>query len=182
MTEIEYIEHLERLDREKCAHPLMTMLKTGFSVVNCVYLRLVLDSQPAPVPSFDLKVLYARKSRLFGERAQASNKMCDLPEDSRYDRDRADYSQKIQAIQRDIETVMQEIARHERGIYMPAADNALPVDRAALIKKQLSVRASLSRARSKAKHAKKEEKADADAKVLKYEKELSDVENRLKNP
>lgn len=182
MTPEQYIEHVERLDGNRCTHPLMATLKTCFSVVNCVYLRLVLDSEPAPVQSFDLTLLYARKSRLFGERAQASNKMCDLPDDTKHDRARADYSMKIQAIQREIEAVMQDIGRHERGIYAPAADNALPADREALRQKLLSLRASRSRARKQAKAAKTPEgKAEADAKVMKYEKDLSDVENLLRN-
>ena len=174
MTPEQYIEHVERLDGNRCTHPLMATLKTCFSVVNCVYLRLVLDSEPAPVQSFDLTLLYARKSRLFGERAQASNKMCDLPDDTKHDRARADYSMKIQAIQREIEAVMQDIGRHERGIYA--------ADRVALRQKLLSLRASRSRARKQAKAAKTPEgKAEADAKVMKYEKDLSDVENLLRN-
>jgi hypothetical protein len=177
MTKEEYIAHLERLDSERCTHPFMKSLKRGYSTPNCVYLRVVLASQPAPAQSFELTLLYARKTRLFGERAKASNQMCELPDDAKHDHARADYSLKIQAIQREIATTMREIERHERGIYVPAQDVAMPADRASLIKKQLSLRASLSRARKSVKTG----KPGATENVAKYQKELSDVENRLKN-
>lgn len=180
MSEQEYIEHLERLDRGGCAHPLMCFLRQGYTAVTVAYMRRVLESVPKEVVvgNIALKMLYVRKSRLFGERAQASNAMCDLPEDAKHDAARADWSRKIQALQGEISDVMKEIAQHERGIYIAAlAPDEVPADRAELIKKMLVLRASLSRARKEEKN----KKPGADQKVLKYQKELSDVESRIKN-
>ncbi len=183
MTEREYIEHLESLEASRCKHPLMRTLRKGFSKANAVYLHHLLKSQPAAAPApaapFNLKVLYVRKSKLFGQRASLSNKMCDLPEDPGYDKQRAKYSDQIQAVQEEIEEVMEQIEAAERGDLPPAEKPELPATEAELIRRLASLRASRSRQRNIEKIARGEKLEKCRTEIGRLEKLITDVETAL---
>ena len=195
MTEEEYIGHVDALMRSKCGHPLMPSLQRGWSKANVMYLRAVLKVQPhPPAPSpmergsepppaatpFSLKVLYMRKSKLFGQRASLSNKMCDLPEGKEHDRKRARYSDDIQSVQRDIEAVMREIADVESGEMREISEKPdLPNNEADLLRKLNSLRASRSRQRGIEKTAKGQKLEQCRQELKRLEKLITDVETAL---
>lgn len=200
MTEQQYIEQVDALMRSKCGHPLMPTLQRGWSKVNVMYLKAVLkvfspparvnptpdptperrgDAEAAAVP-FGLKVLYIRKSKLFGERASLSNKMCDLPEGKEFDRKRARYSDEIQSVQRDIEAVMREIADVENGEMRDFSEKPdLPNNEADLLRKLNSLRASRSRQRGIEKTAKNKQLEKCRIELKRLEKLITDVETAL---
>lgn len=189
MTEREYIEQMEVLEARKCTHPLMPTLRLGWSKANAMYLRHVLNSMPpdetdgkAEQP-FSLKVLYVRKSKLFGRRASLSNKMCDLPDDAEFDKKRAKFSDEIQAVQRDIEDVMREIASIEGGEIPGNRNNSekpeLPINEAALLRRLASLRASRSRQRGIEKTAKGKKLEKCRLELKRFEKLITDVETAL---
>lgn len=189
MTEQEYIEHLEALEAREYAHPLMATLRTGWSKANAVYMAHVLKSLPADEPeanaeeigaSVGLKVLYVRKSRLFGKRASLSNKMCDLPEDAEFDKKRAKYSDEIQGVQKEIEQVMRQISDMESG-EMPEnpAKPELPTSEADLLRKLASLRASRSRQRRLEKTASGEDLKRCRSEIERLENLITHVETAL---
>lgn len=195
MSEEQYIEQVDVLMRANCGHPLMQALQKGYSKANVMYLKAVLKSQPkqedppeTPPPGitideFSLKVLYVRKSRLFGERASLSNKMCDLPEGREYDKKRAKYSDDIQSVQRDIEAVMRDIAAAESGEMPENRNNAgkpeLPTNEADLLRKLASLRASRSRQRGIEKTAKGKKLEKCRQELRRLEKLITNVETAL---
>jgi hypothetical protein len=196
MTEQEYMEHMDALMRAKCGHALMPSLFRGYSKANVMYLKAVLksltptpspakkgDDPPAPgitIDEFSLKVLYVRKSRLFGERNSLSNKMCDLPEGKEYDKKRARYSDDIQSVQRDIEAVMREIVAAESGEMRQNSEKPeMPTNEADLLRKLNSLRASRSRQRGIEKTAKGKNLEKCRDELKRLEKLISDVETAL---
>ena len=183
MTEQQYIEHLEALERQRCSHPLMAILRKGYRKANVLYLQHVLKSapaaEPAPAPAFNLKVLYVRKSRLFGRRASLSNKMCDLPEDPAYDKQRAKFSDEIQAVQEEIEQVMEQIEAADRGEAPPAPAEDLPTTEADLLRRLASLRASRSRQRAIEKTATGDKPKKCRDEIARLEKLITDVETAL---
>lgn len=183
MTERQYIEHMEALEASKCGHALMPTLRKGYSRANVLYLQHVLKTlpaeDPAPVVAFNLKVLYVRKSKLFGQRASLSNKMCDLPEDPAYDKQRAKLSGEIQEVQRDIEDVMEQIDAAERGETPPAPAPDLPTTEADLLRRLASLRASRSRQRAIEKTTKGDKLKKCRDEIVRLDKLITDVETAL---
>lgn len=188
MSEREYIEALEALEARKCGHALMATLRRGFSKANVMYLRHVqksLTPDPSPVErgekaeNFGVKVLYVRKSKLFGQRASLSNKMCDLPEGAEYDKKRAEYSADIQAVQRDIEDVMRQISAAERGEMPESETPDLPTNEADLLRRLASLRASRSRQRGIEKTAKGDKLSKCREELTRLEKLITDVETAI---
>ena len=189
MTEHEYIEHLEALEALGYTHPLMATLRAGWSKANAMYMAHVLKTMPVEeeatnaeetAPAVGLKVLYVRKSRLFGQRASLSNKMCDLPEDAAFDKKRAKYSDEIQAVQGEIEHVMREIADMESG-EMPENPEKpeLPTSEADLLRRLASLRASRSRQRRLEKSASGKNLKKCQAELARLENLITHVETAL---
>lgn len=196
MKEEEYIGHVDALMRAKCGHPLMQTLQKGWSKVNVMYLKAVLKSMPhPPAPSpmesgsepppvaatpFGLKMLYVRKSKLFGGRASLSNKMCALPEGKEYDKKRARYSDDIQSVQREIEALMREIADTENGEMREFSEKPdLPNNEADLLRKLNSLRASRSRQRGIEKTAKGKQLEKCRQELKRLENLITNVETAL---
>lgn len=183
MTTEQYIDQVGRVQQFAPRHPLLPTLIQGHSKINEIYLahalRAIETEQAAQVP-LGLKKCYARKSMLFGQRDRLSNQMCDLDEDAKNDAKRADFSRRIQAVQRDIEAVMTEIAALEAGQVLPT-ENAprLPTDRAELVKKRASLRSSISQQRARLKSPKKAVREAAMAKIKELEDLLAHVEVAL---
>lgn len=180
MTEAQYIEKLGALQERAPGHPLLDeLLAGGHCRLNEIYLESALKTLPVvdqvadrpPVDDVELKRWYVLKSRLFGQRARLSNRMCDLPEDAKYDADRARLSGEIQNVQDEIEDAIQRIECLEAGEPVPPAPTGLPSDRADLLLKRNSLRSSISRARRNG-HA---------ATVEKLTQDLIHVEAALQN-
>lgn len=188
MTEDQYISKIELLASVGCNHPLWPKVRAGYSPANAIYLRSILETwEPPPQvqstqveESTALKVLYARKQRLFGERAQFSNKMCALPEERRFDEERGRYSDLIQAKQKEIKSVMREIALHEAGHTPVVVGGSLPMSEADQIRKLASLRAARSRKRANAKTLTGEDLAKCEADIEKFTKEIEYVESLSK--
>lgn len=197
MTEQDYIRNLGYLESHRCTHVLMDTLRSGFSAANAIYLAFVLDKfspEEEKVPEtvvfdengaempFSMKVLMSRKQKLFGERAQLSNKMCQLPEGSEYDRERAKFSDLIREVQQQIETLNREMRLKERG-FETADGNAsdLPKDQIGLIKKLQSLRASRSRKRKQAETAKGDDLKRINGEIDNYNKRIAEIESIIED-
>lgn len=168
----EYNEKVDRVSRLSPRHPLLPSLLKGYSKINLIYLDKALKTLPAPPPAparpDSLKLLYVRKSALFGRRASLSNKMCDLPDSPKNDKARARIIDEILDVQREIEEVFERIEILESGGDVVPEDVDLPADKSELLKKRLSLRSAISRARKKNSPT-----------LSRLEKQLSDVERAI---
>ncbi len=165
MTRADYDINLKLVERRLPTHPLLRVLRGGWSDVNVMYMEAVLEQLEAlPEEVIDEKVeneegafpkipandpvmirLQQEKSRLFGERAKLSNKFHDCETDDQ----RAFLSDEIQAIQGDIERVKKQIRNYELGgkLPEPEADGSfqVPGDPYERVRKLDSLRSSESR-------------------------------------
>ncbi len=157
MTEQEYIEDLAALTLLDPAHILLNRLREGFSVPNKYLLigalkkareiaeSVVIEEVVIEVDCDDfLKGLYNRKSTLFCDRRKLSNTF----HTCKSDRERADVSDNIQGVQRNIEQVMRDIKIYQdKGMIEVQEKYPVPADP---LKRQLliqSLRSSISRKR-----------------------------------
>ena len=165
MTRADYNINLKLVERRMPTHPLLRVLRGGWSDVNVMYMKAVLEQLEAlPEEVIDEKTdieenafpkipandpvmirLQKEKSRLFGERAKLSNKFhdCDTDEQRSY------LSDDIQAVQADIERVKKQIRRYELDgrVPEPEADGTfqVPGDPYERVRKLDSLRSSESR-------------------------------------
>jgi len=141
---------LEFLIEQNPNHVLLPQLQKGHSTINEVYLRHALNKiqpvkQVPPVDDVDLQKLYQIKSSLFGKRAKLSNRFHDCTTDAQ----RADLSDEIQVVQRQIERNMKAIKYYEEHGELPPQDQRFPIpkDPFAIVRKRNSLRSSISRLR-----------------------------------
>jgi len=190
MTESQYNNNLEYLQRHDPTHRLLPKLERGYSRVNVIYLKKALDtmSESEPEPKAEkkekpkantdpgLKKLYIQKSNLFTERARLSNRFHELDTVE----SRASNSQQIQIIQRQIGKLHKSIAHYEEHGKLPDTkeeelyplpDSSLGIDR-----KIKSIRAMISQEKKKIiALAEEADKKGVDA----AEKRLSHLKNYL---
>jgi len=175
MTEAEYSVGLEIVQEQHPDYPLLRQLEGGYSKTNAVYLRYALKSLNAPVIDANdavLKKLNKEKSTLFGQRAKLSNGFheCDS------DRERANLSNQIQVVQREIGDKIKVIEHFEKTgeLPKPTLKYDIPADRYELAKKLASLRASISRYRRKIEDLAVQTDEHSRAKVVEINAKLQD--------
>lgn len=154
MTQEDYIAGLQWLELKQPGHPLLNTLKSGFSKLNKLYLEHALRSVPAiPKPKTSnekeevaIILLEKEKKSLYGRRAKLSNSFHECTTDAQ----RADVSDQIQLIQRQIETINQSLRHYEQtgeilSQEADSKDEPLSSNGVQLMKRRNSIRASVSR-------------------------------------
>lgn len=148
MTETQYTESLRNLQKEAPDHILLNVLIAGYSERNVVILRQTWkkieaqkEQKQQEPESPALEALHRKKSQLFTERRRLSNTF----HTCRTDGQRRAISEQIQAVQRDIESVMRQI---RAGQELPSEERYhVSTDPVARMKQVNSLRSSVSRKR-----------------------------------
>jgi len=191
MTQEDYIAGLELLMAKRPNHPLLRTLKEGFSKLNSVYMKHALKSIPNATsnepkhmdPDNDIvRKLMMEKRSLFGRRAKLSNNFHRCQTDA----DRANVSDDIQKVQRDIEVVMHNIDHYQKNGHLPKRNDKTEINLSGveLQKKLNSIRSNISIKKSTIKkyfrlpddHPNKKKIPDLEQKLKELEKEKQHVQ------
>lgn len=154
MTQEEYQNKLDNIERDNPGEVLLPLLRQGYSAVNVAYMRRAWarrrdDSEPvrrasvAEVSTTDpvLTDLYREKTRLFGLMNQQSNKFHQCKTDA----DRALNSKAVLSIWEDIQAVKARISFYLENGELPAEqEQPIPADPIQLVKFTQAVRVKIS--------------------------------------
>lgn len=157
MTAAQYNEHLERIEANNPAEPLLRVLRSGWSKINLIYLKSALNRLPKvdPQPENDdndettndandpiIRELWSQKGQLFRERAKFSNRFHDCTNDEQ----RKSNSEAILRIWDRIQDIQRKMEYYEDHGELPAGAERFPLpnDPAALLKKLMSIRSQIS--------------------------------------
>lgn len=203
MNEKDYIEHLAILEENAPAHPLLRVLRQGFSLINSKYLEHALRQsrqQAEPPPqTFDfedpeaeedtddpvedekLKTWRTQLRSLFRQREELSDKFHDLHTTE----ERAHNSEDIQIIQRNIARLMQRIRYYKvHGTLPPDDEGGFYVAKDGLeLSKQLnSLRANVSRKKRDLRELQEGDLSDMARmrQIEKAERKLAELRQNLK--
>jgi hypothetical protein len=190
MTADAYTTKLADLERLAPKHPLLTRLRQGSSPVNNVLLANELkkakENAQTSVPDDSvaderLKAMRVELRKLFSERAVLSNRFHACTTNT----DRADVSEDIQVVQRNIERLMEWIRQYIVHGTIPEANLKyyVPKDGLELSKKRNSLRSSISRKEKEIKGLRKGDLSDRvlARKVEAAENKLTDLKSQLVN-
>lgn len=151
MTQDEYIASVEWIRIKKPNHPLLKELGERFSAMNVIYCKKIIEQidgegevkEEVEVDELDPQLLieYRTRSTLFGRRAKLSNKFHDCTTDTQ----RANLSDDIQEVQRDIEICLRNIRIYKAtGNFPETEDEEEELTGVALMMKYRSVIANIS--------------------------------------
>lgn len=195
-----YQEALSALKLANPEHPLLRILSLAETAGNRLILNKALEKlQPPavviasievpvapdevytdPIGDAVLEGLHRQQSTLFGERRKLSNSFHDCQTDG----ERRNVSEAIQAVQRRIEHVRQQMRDYKAVGYIPAADEKYPVpeDPFKLLALRASLRASISRKGREARDlaaAEIDKQENASKKLALAENKLRELQNHL---
>ena len=151
MIKADYLAGVQLLMAQRPDHLLLETLKGGFSPLNVIYMKRALKDLPQPkvIEEVEIKkedtalhqVMIDKKS-LFGRRAKLSNTFHSCSSDA----DRANVSDDIQQVQRQIEGTLSSISFYKKNGTMPAKeeDTQINLSGIELIKRRNSLRSNIS--------------------------------------
>jgi hypothetical protein len=194
MSEKEYNEALINFIGQQPNHLLLPTLNTGYSKLNCIYLKAVIsklpqrsDTTPSISGDIDLKIdaqnpernkLLKHKSDLFVQRFKLSNKYHDYPYTPEFNSHRGDVSDKVLFVQKQIEEVMRKIKYFDSNGQTKPVDEKYRVPSTELGRKEklLSLGASISRKkRDLDKLSEMPDCKERDARIEQEEKKLKEL-------
>jgi hypothetical protein len=151
MSNQDYLAGVELLAMRKPDHPLLSIVRSGHTRLNELYLERALKdvigtkAEETEIPGADpvLVNLLKEKRTLYANRAKLSNSFHDCTSDE----SRANVSSSIQRIQRAIEAKNAELNYYQQHGKLPEGNQVdidVPDDPIALMNRLLSVRSSIS--------------------------------------
>lgn len=151
MSKQDYLAGVELLAMRKPDHPLLAIVRSGYTRLNELYLERALKdvigtkAEETEIPGADpvLVNLLKEKRTLYANRAKLSNSFHDCTSDE----SRANISSSIQRIQRAIEAKNAELNYYQQHGKLPEGNQVdidVPDDPIALMNRLLSVRSSIS--------------------------------------
>ena len=184
MTEQAYIDAINKIENGNPDEPLLSVLRTGLSPVNKMYLKHALKRVPAPTPVIEeapknidpiLREMWAERGRLFRKMAVQSNRFHDCQNDA----ERKANSVEIMHIWGDIQRVKARIEHFEEHGHLPADEEKfeLPDDAVSILRKLNSIRAMISQYQSQIKKLAQlpKDHPEKNTKIAAAERKLADL-------
>lgn len=190
MTQSDYIAGLELLKAKRPNYPLIRTLEDGYNSLNCIYMKHALREIPnatkvqkkrkkAKKTDGKMKRLQIEKKGLFGRRAKLSNSF----DDCKTDADRANVSDEIKSIQKQIKTVSRSILYYDQNGKLPEKKEAAELNLSGieLIKKRNSLRSNISIRKSSIIKLQKEGPNKNKSRIQELSDKLKELNQNLQN-